>query len=80
MREFILGIAGGFHVGKLVGALLLEVIETTDEAHASLAFHNAVVSDVNRLNGSRTSADWGSDRSGGGHEEHVDPRAHRVDE
>ncbi|KXT05144.1 hypothetical protein AC578_7604 [Pseudocercospora eumusae] len=78
--ELSLGVAGGTHVGKLVGALFLEVIETTNEAHASLALHDTVVTDVDGLHSSGASSDWSSDGTGGGDKQHVDPGTHGVDE
>ena len=80
VSELVLGVAGCLHVGELVRALLLEVIETTNEAHAGLALDNAVVTDVDGLDGGGASTNGCADGTGGRHEQHVDPGTHSVDE
>ncbi|KUI68937.1 hypothetical protein VM1G_11569 [Cytospora mali] len=78
--ELVDGIASGLHVGELVRTFLSEVVESTNEADTSLALHDCLVTNVNRLHSRRTSTDRGLDWTGRGNQQHVDPRSHGVDE
>ncbi|KAI6759685.1 hypothetical protein HG530_010365 [Fusarium avenaceum] len=80
MGELINSVAGGLHVGELVRAFLTEIVKTTDEADASLALHDGLVTSVDGLNRSSTGTDGGLDRSRRRHQQHVNPGGHGVDE
>ena len=65
MGELILGIAGGLHVGKFVGAFLLEVVKSTHKADARLSFNDGLVTNVNGLDGRGAGTNGSLDWTGG---------------
>ncbi len=78
--ELIDRVAGSLHVGKLVRAFLAEVVKTTHEADACLAFHDGLVTNVDGLDSGSAGADGSLDRARRREEKHVHPSSHGVDE
>jgi hypothetical protein len=80
MSKLVNSVASGLHVGELVRTFLTKIIETTDEADASLALHDGLVTSVDGLDSGSTSTNRCLDRSGRRHQQHVNPSSHGVDE